>query len=105
MKIPSSGRKRALFVIDVQPPSVNERTQYIVPNIQRLIKTFNYDAYFEAIFHAEKGSIWDKQHKWIFPKNGGFCTVPEIASLLTERGADWPGFRPPIGRKRPPVGL
>lgn len=87
MKIPISGRKRALFVIDVQPPSVNERTKYIVPNIQRLIKAFNYNAYFEAIFHAEKGSIWEKQHKWVFPKNGGFCTVPEIANLLTERSA------------------
>jgi len=82
-----SGRKRALFVIDVQPPSVNQRTEYIVPNIQRLIKKFNYDTYFEALFYAEKGSIWEKQHKWTFPKNGGFCTVPEIADLLVERSA------------------
>jgi nicotinamidase-related amidase len=69
----------------VQPPSINQQTEYIVPNIQRLIETFIYDTYFEAIFYSEKGSIWDYQHGYVLPKDEGFCTVSQIENLLADR--------------------
>lgn len=87
MRLPDSGRKKALFVIDVQPSSITERTRYIVPNIQHLIQSVEYDLYFEAIFFADKGSIWDQQQKWVCPKDDDFCTVSEIAQLLAARNA------------------
>ncbi len=82
MKIPLSGRKKALFLIDVQPAFVNPRNKHIVKNIIRLLKTVPYDFYAVALFHAEKGSLWDKQQNWICPKDTRFCIPPDLARVL-----------------------
>lgn len=51
MKIPNSNRRKALIVVDVQPPSINERTEYVVGNIEKLLRSnMKYDLYFEALF-------------------------------------------------------
>ena len=82
MKIPVSKRKKALFIVDVQPAFLNKRNRYVVKNITRLIKKVKYDLYVEAIFHAEKGSLWERQIKWTLPKTKRCATVPEIKVLL-----------------------
>ncbi|MDO8656340.1 MAG: isochorismatase family protein [Nanoarchaeota archaeon] len=82
MKIPHSGRKKALIIVDVQPAFMNKRNKYILKNIVQLLKTISYDFYANALFHAEKGSLWDKQQKWVSPKDNNFSTVPEIMNLL-----------------------
>jgi nicotinamidase-related amidase len=71
--------KKALIVVDVQEGFLNERNRWIVPNIQKVIQTGGYDLHIEATFHAEPGSLWDKQTKWTFPLSP---TVPEIKELL-----------------------
>lgn len=82
MKIPNSNRKKALIIVDVQSAFINRRNKYTVNNICKFISSTNYDLYVNAIFHAEKGSIWDKQTDWILPKDKDFHTVEEIDSLL-----------------------
>lgn len=78
MKIPDSKRKKALIVVDVQPRFVDDKNKYIVENIVKLIKGIGYDIIVETIFHAEKGSLWDKQQHWTSPKGDEFHTVDEI---------------------------
>jgi nicotinamidase-related amidase len=82
MKVPDSGRKRALFVVDVQPSFLDARSKYIVPNIVRLIGTVPYEAYAVATFHADKGSLWDTQQEWTCPME---ATDIVIATALESR--------------------
>src|SRR3989344_9265309 len=85
MKIPKSLRKKALIIIDLQPAFINKRNKYIIKNIKKLIETNYYDIYIESIFYAESGSLWDKQQKWICPKNKNSHTIKEILNLLKNK--------------------
>lgn len=85
MKVPISGRKRALLIVDVQSAFIDKRNHYILQNIKNLIHKVHYDLYIEVIFHAEKGSIWDKQTKWTCPKDKGFNTVNVILESLKNK--------------------
>lgn len=85
MKVPYSGRKKALIVVDVQPAFITARNQYIVRNIATLIKKVHYNLYFTALFHSEKGSLWDKQQNWICPKDKNFHTALELTTLLNRK--------------------
>ena len=87
MNIPASGRTKALFVVDVQKGFLDDRTNYIVPNILKLIATVPYDAYVLASFHAGKGSRWEKQQGWTFPRGPSAEVVPEIMNALRHRYA------------------
>lgn len=82
MKIPDSKRKRALIVIDLQPAFIKPHNKHIIPNIQELIKNVQYDAFIEAVFHAEKGSLWDTQQGYTVPQDENMRTVDEVLSLL-----------------------
>jgi nicotinamidase-related amidase len=82
MKIPATNRKRALVVIDLQPAFVKLHNQHIVSNIISLIKNVPYDAYVEAVFHAEEGSLWDLQQGFTVPQDEGMRTVNEVMEVL-----------------------
>jgi len=82
MKLPNTGLRKALIVVDVQPAFIKPHNQHIVPNIVSLIEQAPYDLYIEAVFHAEKGSLWDKQQAWICPMNSETRTVDAIAEAL-----------------------
>jgi nicotinamidase-related amidase len=87
--VPDSSRKRALIIVDVQKAFVKDqykkRNVPVLKNIATLIKNVKYDLYIEAMFYADKGSIWDKQSHWIAPKDENFPTVPQIEKLLKKR--------------------
>ena len=85
MKIPFSKRKKALILVDVQPGFLNQRNKYIIQNIKDLINNISYDCYIESIFHAEKGSLWQKQTGWILPKDDTFHTVPELLDAVKDK--------------------
>ena len=82
MNIPDTNRKRALIIIDLQPAFVKPHNQHIVPSIVSLIKNVPYDAYIEAVFHAEKGSLWDLQQGFTVPQDKGMRTVDEVMDNL-----------------------
>lgn len=74
-----SGRKTALIIVDIQPHFLNDANKWILPNVEKLLREQSYDMYIEATFHADPGSIWDKQTEWTFPYEE---TVPEIKALI-----------------------
>ncbi len=80
--IAPSNIKKALIIVDVQPAFITRRNGYVVRNIVALIKKEPYDLYVESIFHAERGSIWDKQTGWICPKDKNFHTDARIIKAL-----------------------
>src|SRR5215213_2423052 len=82
MKLPITNRKKALIVIDVQPAFIKPHNKHIIPNIVSLIDKVPYDLYVEAVFHAEKGSLWDQQQKWTCPISDDTHTVKDIADAL-----------------------
>jgi nicotinamidase-related amidase len=84
MNIPQSNRRKTLIIVDVQESFLDDRSRYIVPNILELLATTRYDRYVVATFHAEAGSLWEKQQDWTCPPGEGTKTVPEILSALAQ---------------------
>lgn len=82
MKLPHSSRKKALIVIDVQPAFIKPHNKYIIKRIVSLIEKVPYGLYVEAVFHAEKASLWEKQQDWICPEDNETHTIDEIAYAL-----------------------
>lgn len=77
--IPHPERRQALILVDIQEGFLNDKNRWIIPNIQKVIQEGDYDLIVEAIFHADKGSLWDKQTNWTFPLSP---TIPDIKKLL-----------------------
>jgi len=82
IKIPKSNHKRALVLVDLQDGFVKKQKDRIVKNLKILLEQESYDVFIEATFHAEKGSLWDKQTHWTFPYEP---TLPEISELLKDK--------------------
>ena len=87
VNIPVSERKKALLVIDVQDIFMNKHVEHIPGRIVSLIEETEYSIYVEALFHAEAGSIWDRQQQWTGPKNGQLLSTPELAFALRNKRA------------------
>jgi nicotinamidase-related amidase len=85
MLIPRSERRKALAVIDVQEAFLTARSRSVLPNIVKLIETVPYDSYIEAVFSTERGSLWDRQTRWILPSSRKVQTVAEVNALLSGR--------------------
>jgi nicotinamidase-related amidase len=60
-------RKKAIIIVDVQPAFLRKRHR-VVEHIIALLEKNSYDLYVESTFHAGKGSLWDRQVKWILPR-------------------------------------
>lgn len=82
MKLPDTSKRKALIVVDVQPAFINDENKHIVSSTRKLIEKVPYDTYVEAVFSAEKGSLWDIQQGWICPKSEETHTLDEVAELL-----------------------
>ena len=79
--------KKALIIVDVQPVFITRRNEYVVGSIVAFLRREQYDLYVESIFHAEHGSIWDKQTGWICPKGKNFHTDKRILQALEGKRA------------------
>ncbi len=84
MRIPTSHRKKALIIVDVQPLFLNKKNKAVLFSIERLLTSIPYDLYFECVFFAPKKSIWDKQTNWVSSKKQAF-TVSKILKLLQNK--------------------
>lgn len=85
MKIPQTNRKRALIVVDLQPAMVKPHNGHIVPKVASLIKQVPYDAYVEAVWCADAGSLWETMMEVMQPLGSNTRTVDEVRSLLAAK--------------------
>jgi nicotinamidase-related amidase len=77
-------RKKALIIVDVQPIFLNKNNKHILSNIAERINTIPYDLYVNAVFYADKDSIWKKQTGWSVPKKEA-KTESSIKKLLDKK--------------------
>ena len=56
--------KKALIIVDVQDIFLNKKNKHVLVPISDLLESVPYDMYINAVFHAEKSSIWEKQIGW-----------------------------------------
>lgn len=82
MKVSKNHYKKALIFVDVQGSFLNKRNIYIVKNILKLLDSTKYDAYVEVSFYAPKGSLWEKQQKWICPAGEDTKVIEAISKTL-----------------------
>ncbi|HEU5114296.1 MAG TPA: isochorismatase family cysteine hydrolase [Candidatus Paceibacterota bacterium] len=82
ISIPNTGRKRAIIVVDMQPTFLSSVPKSLVSAVVAVLENVPYDVYVEATFHADKGSIWDKQTGWTYAAEP---SVPEIQKALQEK--------------------
>lgn len=73
IKIPSSDRRKALLLIDIQPNTLSAKVLPLINLMKSYIGTLEYDAYVLASYYADEGSMLYKQNE-IFvtkEKSGG----------------------------------
>ncbi len=75
-------RKKALFIIDVQPNTLSGKALDLIPNVVEYIKRTEYDAYVEATYYADKSSMLFKQMKFFMPKEKSGGTSQEVLDVL-----------------------
>lgn len=85
MKIPNTGRKKALIVVDLQPAFIKPHNAHIISYVKSIIQQVPYDAYVEAVFSAEEDSLWQQQQEWFSPQNEDTRTVDEVKALLADK--------------------
>jgi nicotinamidase-related amidase len=76
--IPKSKRKKALIAVDIQHGFTKDWNKKFISNIKHLLESQKYDLYAEVSFHADKGSLWDRQTKWTFPYEPVLAEVHEL---------------------------
>lgn len=81
MFIPQTGRKKALFIVDVQDGFIVERNKYILPNIIKLIQEGEYDIIVYSISYNKEWSLRYTQRGW-FENPKETDTIPEIVEEL-----------------------
>ena len=82
MKIPSSARRRALVLIDIQKQFVSKGDATSLANIKRLIATFPYDLYVQVVFSAGRDSLWERQTGWSLPNSREVRPLKEVSNAL-----------------------
>ena len=82
MKIPDTGNKKALIIVDVQPDFLRPHNRYIIDTIVQLIQHVPYDLVIDTNFYVNEDSLWNKQQKWTMQADGDISTVSEIADAL-----------------------
>lgn len=78
-------RKKALFVVDVQPDTLSAGAKDLVRSIAGFIGATNYDAYVEATWHADEDSMFFKQEGFSLPAEKAGKTAPEILDVLAQK--------------------
>lgn len=69
IQVPTDQTDRALIVVDIQKPFINERTDYVASNTLKVLESIEYRQYFNVKFHCRKGSIWDRQQGFSLEKS------------------------------------
>ena len=82
-----TGKKKALFVIDVQPQTLAPEMNVIVKDIVSHIQSTEYDAYVEVVYCADESSMYYKQKGFLLPADKAGKTAPEIVEALREKSA------------------
>ena len=87
MNIPDSRRKKALILIDIQHIFLKRKSvkKNMICNVQKVLSKVPYDMYIEAVFFADKNSLWQQQTNWCAPRDKQTTTINKVAMLLKDK--------------------
>jgi len=85
IKIPNSDRRKALFVIDVQPLTLAPKAKELIALMERMIAHSEYDAYVEANYFADESSMFFKQDGFLKSRDEAGCTAQEIQTAIASK--------------------
>jgi nicotinamidase-related amidase len=85
IKVPTSSRRKALFVVDVQPQTLAQEARALIPFMVGFIGALQYDAYVEANFFADEHSMFCRQGGFLKPRLESGATAPEIRAALDRK--------------------
>ncbi len=84
--LPNTQNAKALFIIDVQPNTLDKTVSEIPLRISHFIKSTDYDAYVVVTYFAEKDSIFYMQGRTTMPKSNAGEICKNIESALESLG-------------------
>jgi len=87
IKIPNSTRRKALFVIDVQPATLAQEAKNLIPFMVKMIDQTEYDAYVEANYFADELSMFFKQNNFLKNRAEAGGTAEEIRTMISNKNA------------------
>jgi nicotinamidase-related amidase len=85
MKIPASGKKKALVIVDVQGAFLRPRNRHVIDVIVKLINEVPYDFYVDVNFDTQRDSLWQQQEGWSMPEGTDIQTDVAIMQTLQDK--------------------
>lgn len=86
INVPFSTRRKALFLIDVQPNTMQHPgLQNMVPLILQFIRLTDYDAYVDANYYSDERSMFYKQNGFIYKIEETGPTSRQILDAVAEK--------------------
>jgi len=87
VQIPTSSRRQALFIIDVQSQTLAPKAKALIPSMVSLIAQSDYAAYIEANYFADEDSMFFKQGGFSKSREDAGTTAPELREALSKKTA------------------
>ncbi|MEJ0063195.1 MAG: isochorismatase family protein [Alphaproteobacteria bacterium] len=87
IKIPASGRPKALFIIDVQPATLEDKALSTVWAIKEILRATHYPLYVAAAYHAGPESMFYKQSRWLLPQEQAGFTDEDVLAEIQHKNA------------------
>jgi nicotinamidase-related amidase len=78
LQVPSSTRRKALLIIDVQPATLSAKVSPLIKSMRSYIAAIDYDAYVLAAYSAGEDSMLFKQNKFSISKESAGDVDPEL---------------------------
>ena len=91
IKVPISSRRKALFLVDIQPKTLSAKAPVLVGPIKEFVSASKYEAYVEANYYADERSMFFRQGEVLLKKADAGGTATEILTELEGKAA--PKFR------------
>jgi len=82
MKIPASGKRKALIIVDVQEAFLTSESAHVIDSVAAIVKNVSYDLYVDATFDMMNNSLWREQEDWAMPPGSDTTTADKIVAAL-----------------------
>jgi nicotinamidase-related amidase len=87
IKIPQSTRNKALFIVDVQPQTLEGSAVATLETIRAYVRATSYPLYVIATYYTGPESMLYKQNQWLLPKEQAGSTDENVLKEIRNKNA------------------
>ena len=87
IKLPSTDRRKALFLIDIQPGSLSESVLPLVESIRSFVATTDYNVYVQVSYFADENSMFAKQGQFVLSKEDAGTIAEQLVAELERKSS------------------